>query len=663
MNYRADIDGLRTVAVLIVVLCHAELGFRGGYVGVDVFFVISGYLITRLMLKDFDAGTFSLIHFWERRVRRILPALVVVVATTLVAGWFTLVPATFQSLGRSVVALGGLHANLFFARDTGYFAASAYDKPLLHTWSLAVEEQFYLVVPLLFWGAVRLRRREWIGPVVALASMISFYASVRGVQDGNLRTYYLLTTRAWELFVGVLIALGPREVPALGLRTRNFIAAAALAGILLPCFCYDHNTSFPGLAALPPVLGAAALIVLGGDATRVTWVHRLLSWRPVVLVGLISYSLYLWHWPLIVFLKYSSISSPSVGARLLAVAASMALAIATYRYVEVPFRQRKYLAARPRLAWATGATFACLFAGGLIARHSDNWWPSRLPPQVRALADTCAPDRSFMRNHKAADVPQNLFRLGDDNAAPQLLIWGDSHAQAVLPVLDEMCRRAGIAARGATHGGWAPVLRPCAVPAEGKIEASFDYADALIEYVRTSDIRTVILVGYWRCYFMNPRFSESLLSTVDELQRMGCRVCFMKDVPNYEIDVAAKVVQCAWQGRDTSNLSISLQTYEGQNQHLLETVVPHLLTRGVQLLDPIPVLQARTKSVDLRPFDDAGSFYRDADHLSVYGARVIQPIFVPVIQAIASTHADTRVSSAAEAGTIQPARFERPIAR
>src|SRR3954464_14933807 len=208
-NYRPDIDGLRALAVLPVLLFHADLACPGGYVGVDVFFVISGYLITSLILKDLDRGTFSLADFWMRRIRRILPALVAVTMVTALAGWFLLIPSAYASLGKSIVGLALLVSNMQFWRETGYFTATAEEKPLLHTWSLAVEEQFYLFVPVLLLmlaRVLRLRRAFWL---IALAAVASLGLSIYGTKWYAAATFYLLPTRAWELFVGSLLAIRP----------------------------------------------------------------------------------------------------------------------------------------------------------------------------------------------------------------------------------------------------------------------------------------------------------------------------------------------------------------------------------------------------------------------------------------------------------------------
>ena len=366
--YRPDIDGLRAIAVLGVVFFHAGLGFPGGYAGVDVFFVISGFLITSLILKELRQGTFSLLGFWERRARRILPALTVVVVAILIAGWFFLLPADYEVLGKQIVALAALSSNIKFWWETGYFATSAEEKPLLHTWSLSLEEQFYLLIPLLLWFLFRLRKSSWVAPVLFLGAIASFTLSVIGSYRAPSATFFLLPTRAWELAAGSLLAfVQPIPQP----RLRTLIAWLGLAAILGPLFFYAPGIRFPGLTALPPVAGAALLIWSGlrppssdlrpptsdlrpptsvlrppSSDSRLPLPNRLLATRPLVWIGLLSYSLYLWHWPLFAYCKYLSSTPPTLPVRLSLVAISVLLAWLSLCFVERPFRSRSLVPTR-----------------------------------------------------------------------------------------------------------------------------------------------------------------------------------------------------------------------------------------------------------------------------------------------------------------------------
>ena len=631
-DYRADIDGLRAVAVLSVVFCHSGLSFPGGYVGVDVFFVISGYLITGIILKDFHRGTFSLADFWERRIRRILPALLAVTVATLLAGWFVLLPRDYRSLGKSVVGLALLLSNVQFWRDTGYFATVAERKPLLHTWSLSVEEQFYLFVPVFLMLVARIRVLHRVFFPIALAAIVSLCLSIYGSAKAPSATFYLLPPRAWELFTGALLAIHPSsQLVATPLR-RESASAFGLALVLIPCFLYDEGTPFPGLSALPPVLGAALLILSGNASGRLPATSRLLTWRPMVLVGLISYSLYLWHWPLLAFAKYLSFSPLGYAERLLLVAASVILSVVSFKYIEVPFRNRRLLATRGRLLAFTFLAFAGLLCSGLVL-YRGRGLEYRLPPKAAVFAATSRMDWKFIRELGVEDVPENLVCLGDAEAAAEVLVWGDSHAMAILPAIDSLCRETGIAGRAVTHSSTAPVLQYFFRGRYGLNERAIPFNAAVANYIKSGTVRSVVLAASWRSYSGDTEFTNALLATIDALQADGVKVYFMKDVPGFDFNVPEALLRSCWYDWDISWLAMSPADYELQNR-FHAAVLPMLEDRGVIILDPIPVIQARTESVNIPPYDSSGSFYRDNSHLSTYGALVLKPLFAPVIRSL-----------------------------
>ncbi|MFG1393934.1 acyltransferase family protein [Xanthobacter agilis] len=337
LAYRPDIDGLRAVAVGSVVLFHGGFSlFGGGFVGVDVFFVISGFLITSIIADDLERGRFSLVDFYDRRIRRILPALFLVLFTTVAIGAFILLPTQMENLAGSLIPATLFYANIHFMGLESYFAPAAEELPLLHLWSLAVEEQFYIVFPLLLFVLMRVggRRLAVIGLfAVALVSLV--IAQVE-LQEAPRRAFFLLSSRAWELLVGALIALAP--LPKVPPKVAAGLGALGLGALLIPVFLYNRNTSFPGVAALPPVLGAALLIYSGRHAARGP-AARLLALPGLVYVGRISYSLYLWHWPLLAFafIYRGRALTPLLAAGIILLA--VALSALSLRYVEAPLRR------------------------------------------------------------------------------------------------------------------------------------------------------------------------------------------------------------------------------------------------------------------------------------------------------------------------------------
>lgn len=335
MKYRPEIDGLRAVAVLPVILFHAGFEtFSGGYVGVDVFFVISGYLITGIIVEEIEKGTFSLGHFYERRARRILPALFLVMLCCIPFAWKWMLPDQFKDFGQSLVAVSIFASNVLFWHESGYFSHGAEEKPLLHTWSLAVEEQFYLIFPLLLlilWRLGRFRIVCAIGLVAALSLLFSEWAS-RAYPVAN---FYLAPSRVWELFAGSLCVFFHRQY---GGYRNDFLALSGILLVAVSIFLFTESTRFPSFLAVVPVLGTMLIILFADAETRTA---QLLSSRILVGIGLVSYSAYLWHQPLFAFARIRSIHSPDPVLFGILAIASFALAYLSWKYVERPFRAPK----------------------------------------------------------------------------------------------------------------------------------------------------------------------------------------------------------------------------------------------------------------------------------------------------------------------------------
>ena len=514
LRYRPDIDGLRCVAIVAVLLAHADLGwFRGGYVGVDVFFVVSGFLITRILWPgprtELDAGPGFLLAFYERRARRILPALTVVVAATLAASFATLGPQRFVEVARSAVATAFFVSNLHFWRTLGdYFGTDVRLQPLLHTWSLAVEEQFYLLFPLLL---ALLARAGRVRALVALAliCLLSFALAQHAVTGGRQQAaFFLLHARAWELGVGAALALAPLPLP----RHRPVVESLALlaaAAILVPVVAYDAVMPFPGLAALPPVLGTAALIWLHGG--RDSAVKTALRWRPVVFIGLVSYSVYLWHWPIVVFDRIV-LGEPTPARSLACVAVSLALGAASWRWIERPFRDPSGPLRGRRVAFAAAgaATAAVAIAGAAIVLSGG--LPGRLPPEalrLYAASDDVHPLRGECRT--AARIGVARCRIGAPavpEAPADFLLWGDSHAEALLPAVEAAAIRAGKSGFATILTGCAPLLHVDRVD-EGPPTRCSAYADAVMTFLPgRDDLPLVILSARWELSARGTRSDE-----------------------------------------------------------------------------------------------------------------------------------------------------------
>jgi peptidoglycan/LPS O-acetylase OafA/YrhL len=337
VKYRAEIDGLRALAVLPVILFHAGFEwFAGGFVGVDVFFVISGYLITTIIIEDIENKRFSIIKFYERRARRILPGLFFVMFACIPFAWMWMIPSEMKDFSQSLVAVSLFVSNVLFWIESGYFDAASEEKPLLHTWSLAVEEQYYLLFPIfliLAWrfGKVRV---FWMIVVMAIISLLLSEWAWRNQPIGN---FYLAPTRVWELFSGSIAAF---IVQKHGVQKNNFLATLGLTAVVFSIFAYDETTPFPSAYALVPILGVVMLILY---ADKTTFATKLLSTKTFVGIGLISYSAYLWHQPLFAFARIKSLSDPSQILMGLLCVCSLMLAFFSWRVIETPFRNREVI--------------------------------------------------------------------------------------------------------------------------------------------------------------------------------------------------------------------------------------------------------------------------------------------------------------------------------
>ncbi len=439
MKYRPEIDGLRSIAVLPVILFHGGVAaFSGGFVGVDVFFVISGYLITTIIVSRIDAGRFSLLDFYNRRARRILPALVLVVACSIPFAWIWMLPTEFKDFAQSISAVSLFSSNFLFWIESDYFAAAAEEKPLLHTWSLAVEEQYYIVFPLLlmlFW-------RRWSrGTVMLLCGifLISLIASQILSSRAPETNFYLLPSRAWELMAGSLCAIWLlRAPPQIGQGAREGLAALGLGLILLSIFVYDKTTPFPSVYALAPVLGTALIILF---AVRGTGVARLLSLKIPVGIGLISYSAYLWHQPLFAFARLRSPVEPEIGLMMGLAALSLGLAYLSWRFVEQPFRHMPWAAGKVVASTAVGslAVFALGVGLGYSGLHQKAFIAG-ISPQNRPLL-TEINRMKTMDHYASEDAGDCRFYVKDFSAETDarfaacaaqygkgLVVFGDSHS-------------------------------------------------------------------------------------------------------------------------------------------------------------------------------------------------------------------------------------------
>jgi peptidoglycan/LPS O-acetylase OafA/YrhL len=649
--YRPDVDGLRAVAVLFVMLYHAGFECSGGYVGVDVFFVISGFLITGLILREQQTGTFTLANFWSRRIRRIMPAATCMVAVTLVVGLMVLFPRALEQLAASAMAQQLMYSNVYFWLNGGYFDGPAEFKPLLHTWSLAVEEQFYLVFPLLLIATRQWRNGLRLGMLATIA-IASLVTSEYLLQSRSSASFYLLPARVWELLIGAILAFLPATA-RLSSRQRLALAACGLAAIASASWSYDSGTRFPGVAALLPCLGTAAVIYCNHGPH--TAIGRMLAAKPFVGVGLISYSLYLWHWPILVFLRCAVGRDLSTVLRGAAMLGSFLAAYLSWRFVETPFRRAGVLTPRIQIRIGTLAVASVLVVVAISARiaavNTDRARRAELHQRIRSASPPADPVLII-----GASDPQTPIRF---------LLWGDSHAQSISELCDALANQRGIRGGCAVRPGFVPLAGVTNKLAEiPDANVQLDWNRSIVNYAIKKHVTDVIICARWegklngtlRDSMGEPKetdraenarrvFASGLERTLAIFSRAGIKVWFLRQVP-VQLDEPPGRMATAHRLRNGTDLlkGVTRQDYV-QQQLDVEEVLQGIDASKLSLLGPGQ--NWFDESGCSRVTDGRRAFYWDDDHLSVDGAEeLIRPLLEPVFDEIESRGARLAATAA-----------------
>ncbi len=648
MKYRPDIDGLRALAVLSVIFFH--FGFTalgGGYVGVDIFFVISGFLITSIIKKDLDAGDFSFVNFYFRRIKRILPALYVTVTATYAVALIFLFPKEFAEFAQSAAAAVLNAANILFWKKAGYFDLGNEFKPLLHTWSLAVEEQFYLLFPLMMFVMYRVWKKG-VFFLTAFCAILSFALSVYVQQKAPSANFYLIPTRAWELAIGSLVALAP-----VGFRCnpliKSFGAWTGLALIVIPLFYYTEATVFPGLTALPVCVGAALLIMTGfrSENEPALLYHRLIATPFPVFIGKISYSLYLWHWPIYIFLNLIWGMNPYSVAAMFAL--TFLFGYLSYRFVETPFRHSRL--STKSLLLILGAWSVLLIALGAIGLKFQGF-PGRFPAETKNYFSgqfNYDPDLANCSESPSAVSDPKACVIGDTKSdeAPKILLWGDSHGRS-------FTRAMKVAADEANMRFYARNMGGC-LPNNGELWAGREicryYARAVSDFIKKQKIEHVVLISRWSLYrngsegknhvkmynaqgaihgeTLKSAFDESFEAVIQDLKREGVKITIVHQLPSFDVHIpeftARKYLWWDLKRTDQEKALTDQARYSGYNLEFERKFSSYLQENGVREINPGEIFcPGPGKCLTEK---DGYALYRDTNHLSVYGAETLAPLF------------------------------------
>ena len=623
MKYRADIDGLRGLAILPVVAFHAGLPpFSGGFVGVDLFFVISGFLITTIILEKREAGDFSLLSFYERRCRRILPAFFVVMVGTTVLSAHILFPARFEDFSRSLVSASLFLSSFQFSGEHGYFDVKSELKPLLHTWSLSVEEIFYLVYPVLI--ILFFRSSEKVGKrLLTFIALVSFLGTVFALARNpeSKSAFFLPHSRAWELLLGALAAFCPPWLER-GRRYAAPLSALGLALIAGSVFLYDEDTVFPGPAALVPCIGGFLIIHCGRYGS--TFVSNLLSLPALVWVGRASFSLYLWHWPLLVLAKtyYSAALTAYQTAAVLG--ASAVLSAVTLVVVETPFRGSRGILSQKQIFLLSALSVSILAGIGAYGVTTDGW-PGRFSTvELRIVNAGLDVDPRRTACLTSFDRRDGCL-YGADGTEPTVALWGDSHAAMYAPALGAVAAERNHSAAVYTMPS-CPPIHGWAIKNQGWRDDCLAFQEIAFQRILSSDtIRTVILGARFLGYpFQSPEsgFDDGFRNTIERFLAAGKDVAIIYPNPEYGADVPETLYRLWIEDGLPTELKIERQVFA------------HITEEQRDYLDGLSYPMARLYPEDHMCDAEFCYFFRngavyshDVHHLSLSGVMAMREMF------------------------------------
>ena len=634
MQYRREVDGLRALAVIAIILFHAGFQtFGGGYVGVDVFFVISGYLITTVIVSQQRAGRFSLVDFYERRVRRILPALFVVLLTCLPFAWLWLTSEDLKIFSESLIAVSTFTSNFLFWHESGYFDSSAELKPLLHTWSLGVEEQFYLLFPPLMLVTVRLQRRRRQLVLVGLA-VVSLALAQWGTISSPSAAFYLLPTRGFELLIGAILAFRSTS-PGQFASGHGFSQWGDLIGLLLIAYAilvFDRQTPFPGLYALMPTVGAAFVIAF---ATPRTLVGKLLGSRLLVGIGLISYSAYLWHQPLFAFIRYRSAREPGNWQMAVLGLAVLGLAFISWKYVETPFRDRRRVTRKQVfLLGFIGSAFFIMT--GLIGYFTHDAIQLRATEAQTAVLNTStlSPRRGDCHTDGANYLrPVDACELNSGKL--NWAVFGDSHAVELAYALGEKLSATGEKLKQLSFSQCAPSFGRTVPDQADMIDCAHWTQDAMEFLAKERRIGVVVVTYRIHAHLFGEhdgRFSlrhgaavtdsereqrwNSYINVLKYLVAQGKEVVLVLQAPEISDSFPKLLLKAS---NPTGNIVGMKRALWNERSEFLRKRL-HEIPAGVVIVDPANLFCDATNCYAAK---SGMAYYFDDNHMSVAGAGIV----------------------------------------
>lgn len=627
IKYRTEIDGLRAIAVLAVIIYHAFPSLLpGGFVGVDIFFVISGFLITGIIIKELQGGEFSIVRFYERRARRILPALFFVVVVVSPFAYLWLLPSDFDSFLKSIIAVLTFTSNFLFASESGYFAPNVELKPLLHTWTLAVEEQYYIFFPLLLSALWRFGKKASV-IIILIISAISIALAQVGSVTSPTNTFYLLHTRAWELLIGSVCAFyytgGKLAI------IENKKAVLSLTGLLMimaSIFFLNKGYPYPSAYTLIPTIGSALILLF---ATSKNTVGKLLSIKPVAMLGLISYSAYLWHQPIFALARNRDISEPKTITMVSLIILTLALSYFTWKYIETPFRNKDKFSKKSIFSYSIALTFTLIICSSLLLFlnikydiSGKNELQSVLNYRLRGnlgLSKSCEKTFTLAKECRTSDQPE-------------IVLWGDSYAMQMAKAITSSNENAKLIQF--TISQCSPVLGYSSAGTVFGAKNCIESNNNVFEYIKnTNSIKTVVLsspfIQLGRDYVavneddhtVNIDYKQSLVilkQTIEKINKLGKKVVVMSPTPESGYDIGQCVKKSIMIGRDPSICNFKSPVRDDESERVIRA-----LDSLSNLANIIMWQKLICNNGECIAYKDNTIIYRDKGHLSYEGSEYL----------------------------------------
>ncbi|MCB9227994.1 MAG: acyltransferase [Deltaproteobacteria bacterium] len=615
MKYRADIDGIRAIAVLAVVIYHAFPDILpGGFIGVDVFFVISGYLISGIIISEIKEDRFSILNFYDRRIRRIFPALFALVSAVMLMGWLTLIPVIeFRELSQSVSSVALFLSNMYFWYKTDYFSQAAELKPLLHTWSLAVEEQFYIIWPLFLAFLFRKTGKKGITAGILSFLLLSLAISLILTKADPSAAFYMAPSRFWELAAGGILAIGINKLP-FPEKVRGASQILAFSGIILSFLFIDDQAIFPGFVAIIPVTCTMLLIRAGTDGQH--FIRRLLSSKPFVMTGKISYSLYLWHWPLLAFARIYH-PDHEVMAKPAILLFTFFISVLSWKYIETPFRKSKKTNSSGYKSLAFGGALIAVWTLFGLTGHRNWGYPSRLSGDLAEQSDYIKNSPHFVCN--------GLYKSQIGSGPASIALWGDSHAADLCPVMKQLTDLTGTGSMNYIQTSCLPLITQDG----SSYRKGCNTSGSMSAILSNPQITTVILAGEWPA--QEQQQTETILSairhTITTLTASGKHVIFIGDVPVYQTDITV----CHLRSEMLRRFGLQIRCASGNldkdqqitKQSRIRSLVQSLKTETKERIDYVDRIPYFCPENQCLSYHEGKPLYRDSNHLTIPGSLIV----------------------------------------